>query len=353
MEKIEEAVEVRPRGEEEGSEDDGEGSVLSPWEQHSSVISLPRFDYRTPALLLEKPYSGFLITCPIKREKSATKEAISIIEKLCFRSGVASENFEPSDSDVATKKRKVCLEETNKECASSTYKNDVKSAEVSPGQIGEDSNISHSNASEMVSKLLNLSLVKLTRSGLLLFTFTPDRCISTVDILSRIFHSLGSGKLKSPLWCHRIFPIQETCILNENNLSVVVSKLVQYYLVNEHNELKRPVKFAVGYNRRGLEQMQIKNKKSTVEVSDAMTLLDRDQCFKVVAKAVKDVIVDSTVDLKSPELAVLVELLPISGVVPESPVAGVSILPHNLITTKPRLSVKALMSVAKATKRNV
>ncbi|KAH0748832.1 hypothetical protein KY290_028064 [Solanum tuberosum] len=56
---------------------------MKPWEQHSAVISIPRFDYNASSSLLRHSHSGFLITCPIKREKSATKEAISILEKIC------------------------------------------------------------------------------------------------------------------------------------------------------------------------------------------------------------------------------------------------------------------------------
>lgn len=43
-------------------------------------------------------------------------------------------------------------------------------------------------------------------------------------------------------WCHRIFPIQETCLLTEKNIKVVVSKLVQEYLGNEQDRLDGPIK---------------------------------------------------------------------------------------------------------------
>lgn len=59
-----------------------EEEELKPWEQHSRVISIPRFDYNSPSSLLQRSHSGFLVTCTIKREKSATKEAISILHKV-------------------------------------------------------------------------------------------------------------------------------------------------------------------------------------------------------------------------------------------------------------------------------
>jgi len=51
------------------------------------------------------------------------------------------------------------------------------------------------------------------------------------------------------------------------------------------------------------------------------------------------------------QVAVLVEMLPLSGVPLGSSVAGVSVLPAELISTKPRLYVKSLASDAKATKK--
>ncbi|CAA7410655.1 unnamed protein product [Spirodela intermedia] len=327
-----EEVEVR----EGGTEHDGQGNGLPPWEQHASVISLPRFDYRTPSLLLECSHSGFLITCPIKREKSATKEAISILEKLC---SCASQSMDP-ESNVATKKRKI--EEKDGDGGLSSPKKGLEITNACSGQISEETDASNLQSGEMQAKQSNLSLVKLARSGLILLTFTSDRFISTVDVVSSIFHSLGCGDLKSPLWCHRIFPIQGTCTLKEKDLSIAVTNLFQHYLAKEGAKLEKPIKFAVGYNRRGLDQPVFK---------EPALLLDRDQCFSVVAKAVKDLAPDAVVDLNSPELVVLVEALPVSGLPPRSAVAGVSILPRSLITAKPRLSVRALIADGNSRKK--
>lgn len=43
---------------------------MTPWEQHSAVISIPRFDYNAPSSLLQHSHSGFLITCPISLSRS-------------------------------------------------------------------------------------------------------------------------------------------------------------------------------------------------------------------------------------------------------------------------------------------
>ncbi|GLT53085.1 hypothetical protein SLA2020_263810 [Shorea laevis] len=149
-------------------------------------------------------------------------------------------------------------------------------------------------------------------------------------------------------WCHRIFPIQATCSLKEKELQTVVSKLVLQFMNDKQHETVRPVKFAVGYNRRGIEEKQMKILKDTPNDSNAAALLDRNKCFAIVAAAVKNAASDSIVDLKSPEFSVLVELLPLSGVPNGSLVVSVSVLPQNLVNTKPRLSVRALLSDTKA-----
>lgn len=319
---------------------DAERAGMTPWEQHAAVISIPRFDYKAPSSLMDHSHSGFLITCTIKREKSATKEAISILEKyVSFLSSDCSRRLEPSDANFATKKRKICTEEIKGE--------DVNEAE---GEIGKETTSSSDRADMDVVNGPILSLVKLTRSGLLLFTFPTSDCLDTIDILSNIFQSLCSGSLKPPVWCHRILPIQATCCLREPDLQTTVSRLARQYLDDKCNKLERPIKFAVGYNRRGIDEAMEMTKKTTMQDPNEMSLLDRNRCFSVVAGAFKEVAVDSVVDLKSPELTVLVELLPVSGIPSGSSVVAVSILPCNLITTKPRLCVKALVSDSKTSK---
>ena len=55
----------------------------------------------------------------------------------------------------------------------------------------------HSKTSENVDMTSNLSLVKLSMSGLLFFSF-PSGGVHVVQMLTKVFHSLRSGKLKSP-----------------------------------------------------------------------------------------------------------------------------------------------------------
>ncbi|CAN1288572.1 hypothetical protein LINPERPRIM_LOCUS19933 [Linum perenne] len=303
---------------------------MTPWEQHAGIISIPRYDYKAPSSLLQYSHSGFLLTCSIKREKSATKEAMFIFQKYIGSSncGNIGDDRVP---DVTNKRRKVCQD------GDSTVEVDTRVNVEEKGEVSEE------------GKALNLSLVKLIKSGLLLFTFPREASSNTVDTVSKIFRDVESGSLKPPTWCHRIFPIEATCCLNEKDLHATVRKLVRDYVHDKQIKPLQPLKFAVAYTRRGMEEQKIFAREDMKE-SEVVSLLNRDKCFRVVASAVKETVPDSTIDLKSPDMSILVELLPLSGVADGSLVAAVSAVPESLTSTKPRLCIKALSSDAKVKK---
>ncbi|CAG7900061.1 uncharacterized protein LOC103836345 [Brassica rapa] len=325
---VERAIEEAPVGEKREREEEAE--TMAPWEQHASIISIPRFDYTAPSSLLHHSHSGFLVTCSIKREKSATKEVMSILGKVLLPLG--EEKGEVLKSSDASKRLKLCGQETE---------------ETGENPNAEDLKPAKESVSEEQKSLM--SLVKLTKSGLLLFTFPVDNSTDTTDIVSRVFPFMESGALKAPVWCHRIFPVQATCALTEKELQETVSKLVQRFVDDKQNTLSTPVKFAAGYNRRGVEEAKGKIQKAS-EVLDQCPLLDRTKCFETVAAGVKAIVPDSVVDLKSPELCVLVELLPLSRIPNGSYVAAVSVLPHRLVSTKPKLAIKPLVPETKQKK---
>ncbi|XP_022776526.1 uncharacterized protein LOC111318125 [Durio zibethinus] len=330
-------------------EEEESKTPMTPWEQHASVISIPRFDYKAASSLLQRSHSAFLITCTIKREKSATKEAMSIFSKYVGSLNTDTSCSESSDANADSKRRKICTGDIDQNIA-----NSVDSTEVTEGAGGipKDDCFSSAKTDKSEAEDFVLSLVKLTKSGLLLLTFPRENSLDTIDIVSDIFRDLESGSLKSPLWCHRIFPIQATCTLNEKEVQAVVSKLVLQFVNDKRNKLAQPLKFAVGFNRRGIEESQLKIPKDSSRNSDQSVLLDRNKCFSIVASAVKGIVSDSVVDLKSPELSILVELLPLSGVSNGSLVVGVSVLPQNLVSTKPRLCIKPLVCDKKGRKES-
>jgi hypothetical protein len=63
------------------------------------------------------------------------------------------------------------------------------------------------------------------------------------------------------------------------------------------------IKFAVGYNRRGIDETVTKTQKNDDNRSTQQALMHREQCFKVVAGAIKSVSEGAIVDLKSPEVS--------------------------------------------------
>ncbi|RZC74928.1 hypothetical protein C5167_050410 [Papaver somniferum] len=334
--------------------------TMPPWEQHSAVISMPRFDYNAPSSLMDYSHSGFFITCSISTPRRrvcalsrgwAHRSSSTLLGQCAqghtgstLRAGYirslstsSSENSETSNA----KKRKICSGEVGSG-------NGAESKRTNDGS-GESTREATPSSPKMdvIEEKGILSLVKLTRSGLLLFTFPRSCSPDTVDIVSKIFESLGSGNLKPLVWCHRIFPIQATCLLKDEDLRTVVSKLVQDFVGREQNKFEKPLKFAVGYNRRGVDETEMKNKKTDPKYTDLLALLDRNKCFSVVAGVVKEIVADAVVDLKSPELGVFIEVLPVSGIPNGSLVVAVSVLPHNLFTSKPKLCVKALTADTK------
>ncbi|KAL5194653.1 hypothetical protein HKD37_20G056690 [Glycine soja] len=317
---------------------------MSPWEQHSAVIKLPRFDYNAPSSLLRNSHSGFLITCTISSVSSlsfflylppSSFSFFSISLSRAREKRYKRSNLYPSQ-DTTSKRRKICTQDAAEECFD----------ESPTANSGADGKLSSPVKAEAEKDgIANLSLVKLTRNGLLLLTFPINTHPDTVTIVSNIIQALESGTVSLPVWCHRIFPIQATCNLNEKELQEVVSMLVKKFLADKQDKLERPLKFAVGFNRRGIEETTLAKENSND--SKAFSLLDRNKCFGVVASAVNHVVEDSVVDLRSPELSVLVELLPLSGVPNASIIVAVSVLPRNLVSTKPRLCIKALNSNTK------
>lgn len=373
---------------------------LQPWEQHATVINMPRFDYQAPSSLLHASHSGFLITCTMKREKSATKEAIHMLQKYFNLSTCTSrENLGSSDTCQNVNKTENAHEEAAGEQAFDLDENpnakrhkisanieefpvcDMVSSNARHGPAFKthppDSEISSVDKLESVSDRIqygdqdsfegqgspraqihssdaNLtetstggsvmpSLVKLARNGILFFSLPGKRFLNIIGVLAELFEAINSGELKPPIWCHRILPVQATCLLKEEDLHNVVLKLVKEHIDGTESKPEKPLKFAVGYNTRGMEGNEVgsggSQKKSAMESS----ILSRNDCFRIVAGAVKEVAIHSAVDLRSPEMAVLVEVLPLTGL-RVSCVAAISVLPGNLVNAKPRLSVKPLVA---------
>lgn len=384
------------------------GKDLTPWEQHATVIHMPRFDYHAPFAILQRSHSGFLITCTIKREKSATKEAINILQKYFDLSTCASrDDLGSADASRILKRSKTeqtseemteehgvdqVENETNKrhrkttkekefpsciptsdalddleseiDCPASTASSYCEPNSIPEiGQASEQSsfvtdhipegkclNSGDADVNEPFKKSVVLSLVKLARNGIIFISLPGNHVRDIVGVLAKIFQAMESGEIKRPLWCHRILPVQATCLLKEDDLHNVVLKLVKEHIGDTIFIAEKPLKFAVGYNRRGVEGHVVSSAGSRKNAAVESPILGRIECLQAVAGAVKEVVMHSAVDLRSPEMAVLVEVLPLAGI-HGSCVAAVSVLPGDLVNAKPRLCVKPFVSDSTANKK--
>ncbi|KAL5140237.1 hypothetical protein HKD37_10G029951 [Glycine soja] len=251
---------------------------MNPWEQHSGVIKLPRYDYNSPSSLLfsspgrkalqKKQSLSFIRSIHYyysSMSVSICKKLVSLVMSIynCFLQFVAYDSSNnPKEEGTSSKKRKLCTQDTADECF------DHKDTESASANSAEDDYtmsmilMAGVKAEGEKDGVACLSLVKLTRNGLLLLNFPSNTPPNTVNIVSNIIQALESGT------------------------------------------------FAVGFNRRGIEETTFAKEYSND--SNAFSLLVRNKCFGVVSSAVNHVVEDSVVDLRSPELSVLVELLPLS-----------------------------------------
>eukprot|EP00252_Welwitschia_mirabilis_P017510 TRINITY_DN38798_c0_g1_i1.p1 TRINITY_DN38798_c0_g1~~TRINITY_DN38798_c0_g1_i1.p1 ORF type:complete len:377 (+),score=82.62 TRINITY_DN38798_c0_g1_i1:134-1264(+) len=358
------------------------------WEQHGSIISIPRFDYKASSSLSHSSHSGFLITCPMKREKSATKEALNILKQYfsfpmsttcdtqfsverCqiskrreMEMTYGNDNVSPVDAHKKPRgKKSKVLDGKEPPMHSNANSSTVIQLDVesSPSGVESDSELTTQEKDKIMTSVCSkiqitkaveqasievndktepcnssctaLSLVKLARNGVLFFALPGTSTPNVVDILKSIFRDLDAGEIKCPQWCHRILPIQATCSLKEEAIHHVVMLLIRALVGVAERDPERALKFAVAYNRRGVNERELGNDGS---------LLGRSECIRVVASAVTKVLPLATVDLQSPEIAVFVEVLPLSGA-HTSCVTGVSVLPGNLVHGKPRLCVRPVV----------
>ncbi|XP_057830222.2 uncharacterized protein LOC131041213 isoform X2 [Cryptomeria japonica] len=312
---------------------------IPPWEKHATVINMPRFDYQAPSNLLQTSHSGFLITCPIKREKSATKEAIEILQKFFNLSTCTSRdatgftvNLKGLEKSKIENNYEVTAEEEAVDVVENAQRKRPRMApnsEEFPSCTMLDSSTIHGSVSEVhcpesvissiddpnlvpepvenpeakknsggahitesfTGKSFMPSLVKLARNGIIFFSLPGNCSPNIVRVLAEIFQAMNSGEIKAPVWCYRILPVQATCLLKKEDLRNVVVKLVKEHIGDTESKVERPLK-----------------------------------------------------------MAVLVEVLPLTGV-HGSCVAAVSVLPGDLINVKPRLCIKPLVFYAESNKK--
>ncbi|CAM6088513.1 unnamed protein product [Calypogeia fissa] len=340
--------------------------AMKPWEQHHAVISMPRFAY-SPASVL-KQNAGFLVTCTFRREKSATKEILALIQEYM---NLAEDGSQGHDGTVGNEtgnidERPVEVDEARPETGLICNSQEVKSV---PGNVMENSTENQPGNKPCVGKedteryypgenlavtapspsnrshedILNVdgnefSLVKLATMGVIYICTSRKPPVSVINIVSRIVKDVQTGVRAAPKWCHRIVPVQATCSMKREELRGVVSHLVKGHVRGHGPSFEHPINYAVAFNRRGTDVAN-----SCATDSSETTVLSRDECIKIVTSAVELVTTAVQVDLTSPQMVVNVELIPVAGA-QSCLMCAVSVLPGDLIVSKPKIHVKPLVA---------
>ncbi|GBG90729.1 hypothetical protein CBR_g51236 [Chara braunii] len=193
------------------------------------------------------------------------------------------------------------------------------------------------------SKDLRFSLVKMACMGVVMFCLPEGSSICPVAVVSQILEDARAGR---PRWCQRIHPVQTTCPLEGEAIGSEVHKLMSAFLERRRRDgdEQSTVKFAVGYKSRANAGQGGSLLPGKGGQKAAAEVLGRAECIVVVASAVEQAVtcagLKAVVDLTSPEVAVMVEVVPVAGA--RSALCALSILPSAMITTKPKIAVRLL-----------
>ncbi|KAI5066210.1 hypothetical protein GOP47_0018834 [Adiantum capillus-veneris] len=261
----------------------------TPWEHHASASGLPRFNYKAPSST--DSLKGFLITCPLDREKSATMEAMPLITKQLkspnLLKSLGASGDESTGSDSSTLQSNKSAENGSNKDALNLKRS---RAEFEIPEADDDKGV---------------YISKLARKGIVSIFWDSSKTHDPVTVLSNIFADKGSRS--SLRWCERMIPVQASCVYSRENLSALVTKLVMEYLGNSLPTEKQPLKYAVSFNRHGFEAKEVD--KSTNDER-----LDRMSCIHLVTAAMANAAPHTVVDLLTPQMVVIVEVIPFAGV---------------------------------------
>lgn len=190
-------------------------------------------------------------------------------------------------------------------------------------------------------------LLKMAQKGIISIFLDNRFSDDPVQVLAELLEDIENGARNPPQWCQRIVPVQASCTLSKDGLSTVVVRLVKQHLGETAPTEEQPLKFAIGYNRRGFETREMGKSKSLCEPE----MLGRMDCIHLIAETIAKVVPHTIVDLGAPQMVVLVEVIPLAGV-QGSPVCGVSVVSREMVSVKPKLCIKPLISASHPSKRN-
>eukprot|EP00897_Mesotaenium_endlicherianum_P008247 jgi/Mesen1/7450/ME000389S06786 len=221
-----------------------------------------------------------------------------------------------------------------------------------------------------------LTLVKLGSMGIVFLILPESFLHCPTEVVRKLLEDVQSGKQKPLEWCQRMLPVQATCPIHSDAIRASVARLLEAHLQRADDmPPSGTLKFGVTFKKRGPED-DVKTPSGATSTPGASRATDatsgatsegqpepgasavtdekvkedegagqlaKGECIKVAAAAVEQVAaargLTAAVDLTSPDVAVVVEILPLAQ---SESVCAVSVLPAALVEVKPRLLVKSL-----------
>lgn len=310
----------------------------TPWEQHASAAGLPRYNYK--ALSSTRSLKGFLITCALDREKSATKEAMGILTKL-FGSPTVPKTCHSDGKNKGELVGQPPGDECG--CTNSSIAHSPSNQIAKKQSHKDEMSLKRSRTEFEDSTADTIFLLKMAQKGIISIFWENSEYDDPVTMLMKVLADVENGSVSPLRWCQRMVPVQASCVYSRESFSALVTKLVMEYVGKFPPTETQPLKYAVSFNRRGFEAREVDGFRSSQNEGG----LDKMTCIHLVTAAVASVATHTTVDLGAPQMVVIVEVIPLAGV-QIFPICGVAVLSGTLMNAKPKLSVKSLTSSRKA-----
>lgn len=335
-----------------------------------SYQSVARYNYSSQESL-QQGAQGFIVTCAFRREKSATKEAVALISQYLGLQQTEAHADEAVPLTTATHHPAA-----TKASAAAAAKASAAAAAPSTS----DNPASDPCDTPTASCHHSFSITKLASSGIIMLQLNqqasqdsnrhpseslegsgqavqqPDGAEASpenqmlpgslpVTVVRRIVDDLRAGTLATPEFCERIIPVQITCSLTQQALTSATQRLAKLHAKQAvESSGDQLVKFAVAYKSRGSSN---KTKQAATPATDSPQEpgpANRQQVITLVAAAVEEAVVSAGgkvhVDLKHPQVVILVEVLPISAM----SLCAISWVPASMTVQTPKLMIKPLVS---------
>lgn len=330
-----------------------------------SYQSVARYNYSSQESL-QHGAQGFIVTCAFRREKSATKEAVALISQYLGLQQTEAHADEAvpftsathSPAAAAAKASAVAAAATNSDPASDPSDTPIASCQyafsitklASSGiimlqlnqQASQDikrhASESHDDSGQAVQQQDG-------SEALLASQVLPG--VLPITVVRQIMDDLQAGTLATPEFCERIIPVQITCSMTQQALTSATQRLAKLHAKQAVEASgDQLVKFAVAYKSRGSSNKAKQGATIAPGSPQQQGPANRQQVITLVAAAVEEAVLNAGgtvhVDLKQPQVVILVEVLPISAT--SLSLCAISWVPASMTVQTPKLMIKPLVS---------